>query len=101
MGGVDPVDQQLHGAHALGKHCKWDRQLVLWSLSIIFFCYMHDIVPHMLSLRPEVPNQSLLVDGNVSRLFARHIASLKLCKPDAKDKRSWKVIFALQMESRL
>ena len=51
---------------------------------------MHDVVLQLRSLRPEVPNQCLLVEDNVSRLSGRHFLSLKVCKPDAKDKRPLK-----------
>ena len=61
---------------------------------------MHDVILQLISLRPKVPNQHLLIDGNVLRLSGRRPPSLKLCKPDAKDKRPWKACHVCSVKEK-
>ena len=61
---------------------------------------MHDVILQLISLRPKVPNQHLLIDGNVLRLSGRRPPSLKVCKPDAKDKRPWKACYVCSVKEK-
>lgn len=107
MGGVDRVDQQLHGVHVLRKHYKWYKKLALRLLSQCmlnahkiysketgsnrsFLDYMHDVILELLTLKPEIPNQRLLTDDNMTRLVGRHFPSLKQAGNNAANKRPTK-----------
>ena len=95
MGGVDHVDQQLHGIHMLQKHYKWYKKLTFHLLSQCmlnsckihekktrqkktFVDFMHDTIIQLIILKHEAPfPRELVVDNRVSKLSGRHCHHLK------------------------
>ena len=79
MGGVDRVDQQLHGIQILQRHYKWYKKLALRLLSqcmlnaqkiyaketqsnCSFLSFIHDVILQLISLKPAIANDRLYVD---------------------------------------
>ena len=108
MGGVDKVDQQLHGLRTLRKTYKWYKKLALRLITqvvlnahkvyqfetgsnMVFLDFVHDTISLMLALTPKVATNCHIVPiDSYARLTERHFPSVKQAAPNAKDQRPTK-----------
>lgn len=108
MGGVDKVDQQLHGLHTLRRSYKWYRKLAFRLISQValnahkIYCIETDSQESFLEFLQKVITDLILLDEqqpcnipnlreDITRLSARHFPSTKVAAHDATDKRPSKV----------
>ena len=106
MGGIDIVDQQLHGLHLLRKSYKWYKKLALRLLSqvaqnshkiyckvigskTVFLDYLQDVVTSLITIEEPISGE-IKCNDDVSRLVGRYFPSLKIATPGAKCQRSVK-----------
>ena len=106
MGGVDKVDQQLHGLHTLRKSYEWYKKLAFRLISqtilnahkifqmetgkneVTFLQFLQEVIVSMVALNENVEfDIRHPIDENVERLSGRHFPSVKAAPPGAKDKR--------------
>ena len=94
MGGVDRVDQQLHGIHALRKTYKWYKKLAVrlimqaalnahkvfqyttGKVEVDFLKYLHDVIALLVTITPRMIHD-IPLDGTVQRLTGRHFPEQK------------------------
>ena len=105
MGGVDMVDQQLHGLHTLRKSYKWYKKLAFRLMSqaalnshkifckvtgkkMTFLDYLQIVITSLILINPPIEN--IPRDETITRLQGRHFPSLKVAKADAKCQRPTK-----------
>ena len=100
MGGVDRVDQQLHGIRALRKTYKWYKTLAVrlimqaalnahkvfqyttGKVEVDFLKYLHDVIALLVTITPQMIHD-IPLDGTVQWLTGRHFPEQK--KPNAGD----------------
>ena len=107
MGGVDKVDQQLHGLHTLRKSYKWYKKLAFHLISQValnahkvyqmetgstdtFLDFLQSVIASLVIVRPDAPVPVPIADDSIARLTGRHFPSLKAPTEGAKDKRPTK-----------
>ena len=94
MGGVDRVDQQLHGLRTIRKTYKWYKKLTMRIISqaalnahkvfqhrtgnnqVDFLHFLHDLIAMLVTLNPVIENDVPL-DPTIQRLTGRHFPHQK------------------------
>ena len=88
MGGVDLMDQQLHGFRTVRKTYKWPKKVVIYLImqgclsasklynfktrnKMPFLAFMHDVIARLLTSSPRL-NRLALREETIHRLTGRH-----------------------------
>ncbi|XP_064631644.1 piggyBac transposable element-derived protein 4-like [Lineus longissimus] len=104
MGGVDMMDQQLHGFHTCRKSYKWYKKVAfhmimqnclsankLYNLQqgkkTPFLNYLHDVVAMLLTSSPKL-NKLVIREETVHRLTGRHFPVLRGFVPSGKRRKT-------------
>ena len=107
MGGVDCVDQQLHGFHTLRKSYKWYKKLAFKLImqmtlnahkvfqkstesTMNFHSFIHEIIATLITLRPSEQEREPIPDDTFHHSSGRHFILVKKAPPEAKDQRPTK-----------
>ena len=107
MGGVDRVDQQLHGFRTLRKSYKWYKKFgfrLMMQMTLnahkVFqksteftmnrHSFIHEIIATLITLRPSEQKREPIHDDTFHHLSGRHFISVERNPLEAKDQRPTK-----------